>query len=193
MCCLPSGTVVYRYATEEVSLSGSRWELGRSTLVEVWRSAPYTYAGCETDMTNVVKKFANRELTEAEARDLAEFVLSIGTVEEYYGIEQTFGSKDGESIQSALIPGMTLEKFTLRKQLLTDLQVTVKAKLVDETGKILEEKSFSSGRMSYNAVKSFDWGLKVPSDFPKGGYLLFEIVDESGNSLATPLKFRCNG
>ena len=87
------------------------------TLVEIWRSAPYTYAGCETDMTNVVKRFANRELTDAEAKDLAEFVLSIGTVEEYYGIEQTFGSKDGESIQSKLTAGLTLESFTLRKQL----------------------------------------------------------------------------
>lgn len=163
------------------------------TLVEIWRSAPYTYAGCETDVTNVVKRFANRELTEAEAKDLAEFVLSIGTVEEYYGIEQTFGSKDGESIQSKLTAGLTLESFTLRKQLLTDRRATVKAKLVDAAGKVLEEKSFDAGKMSYDAVKSFEWGLKVPSDFQKGGYLLFEIVDENGNALATPLKFRCNG
>lgn len=139
------------------------------TLVEIWRSAPYTYAGCETDVTNVVKRFANRELTEAEAKDLAEFVLSIGTVEEYYGIEQTFGSKDGESIQSKLTAGLTLESFTLRKQLLTDRRATVKAKLVDAAGKVLEEKSFDAGKMSYDAVKSFEWGLKVPSDFQKGG------------------------
>ena len=161
------------------------------TLVEIWRSAPYTYAGCETDVTNVVKRFANRELTDAEAKDLAEFVLSIGTVEEYYGIEQTFGSKDGESIQSKLTAGLTLKSFTLRKQLPTDRQATVKAKLVDAAGKVLEEKSFDAGKMSYDAVKSFEWGLKVPSDFQKGGYLLFEIVDSRGNWLATPLKLSC--
>ena len=63
--------------------------------------------------------------------------------------------------------------------------------MVDAAGKVLEEKSFDGGKMSYDAVKSFGWGLKVPSDFQKGGYLLFEIVDENGNALATPLKLSC--
>ena len=61
----------------------------------------------------------------------------------------------------------------------------------DEHAEILEEKSFDAGKMSYDAVKSFEWGLKVPSDFQKGGYLLFEIVDSRGNWLATPLKLSC--
>lgn len=71
------------------------WEyrqMDTPTLVEVWRSYPWSYIGQFTDMKEIVKyfaeNFAKKTLSDADAADLAEFVLSIGAEGEGVGVEQ---------------------------------------------------------------------------------------------------------
>lgn len=71
------------------------WEyrqMDTPTLVEVWRSYPWSYIGRFTDMKDIVKYFAEnfskKTISDADATDLAEFVLSIGAEGESVGVEQ---------------------------------------------------------------------------------------------------------
>ena len=161
------------------------------TLVEMWRTAPYTFSGMVTDMTELVKAFANRKLSDTEAADLAEFVLSIGTVDEKYGVEQVLASKDGTTYYSKIVPGSTIDVVTLRKQIpsaskVADAVVTVK--LCDKSGKVVGEKTFTPGKMAYNTATKLECGIKVPADFAAGGYLEITVADSSGNALASTYK-----
>jgi DNA-binding beta-propeller fold protein YncE len=161
------------------------------TLVEVWRSAPYSYCGMITDMKQLVKDFANRKLTDEEAADLAEFVLSIGIVNESYGVEQVLSKKDDTTLYSKIVAGATIDVITVRKQIpsvskVSDPVITVK--LCDKSGKVVEEKSFTPGAMAFNTATKLECGMKVPADFADGGYLEVTIADAQGKALASPYK-----
>lgn len=71
------------------------WEyrqMDTPTLVEVWRSYPWSYIGHFTDMKEIVtyfaKNYSGKTISDADAADLAEFVLSIGAEGEKIGVEQ---------------------------------------------------------------------------------------------------------
>lgn len=164
------------------------------TLVEVWRSAPYTYCGMVTDMKELVKEFSNRKLTDAEAADLAEFVLSIGTVNEKYGVEQVLSKNGDTTIYSKIVAGTTIETITVRKQIPSVSKVeapVITVKLCGKDGKVIEEKTFTPGAMVYNTATKLDCGIKVPADFADGGYLEVTIADSKGVALASPYKLVC--
>ena len=166
------------------------------TLVEIWRSAPYTYSGRVGDVKDVIRQFSRTPLTDDQVEDLAQFVLSIGVVNEYYGVSEVFASKDGAQIISALLPGETLERLTVIKQIpsasgVPDPVITVK--LCAEGGSVISEKSFTPGAMAYDREVSLDLGISVPSDLAAGGFLSVSIADPDGNALATVYKLIYNG
>jgi hypothetical protein len=163
------------------------------TLVEIWRSAPYTYFGGETDMTQIVRKFANRTLTDEEVQKIAEFVLSIGIVGEKYGVEQVLGTKDGETVYCKIQPGMKIDKISVRLQDASAPAATLTVKLVGADGKEIASKTETISGLAYNTAKTIDLGFDVPADLAKGAYLEAAITDASGNALASVYKLTYNG
>lgn len=162
------------------------------TLVEIWRSAPYTYTGAVTDIKKVIGQFASRALSDTELEDLAQFVLSIGVVEENYGVEQLFfKDSDGKILYSKIQKGATLTSFTVRKQIPSASGVgdpVITARLCDKSGKVLEEKTFTPGKMVYNTNVSLEWGLKIPENLAEGAYIEIVIKDSAGKNLASTFR-----
>ncbi len=166
------------------------------TLVEIWRSAPYTYSGAVSDIGDVISKFANRKLDASELADLKQFVLSIGIVEEYYGVEQVFfKDSEGNTFYNMLEKGTTLTSFTLRKQIPSESNVKdpiVVLKLCDNTGKTLEEKIFQPGKLVYNTAVSVECNIRIPENLNSGSYVEIIIKDDSDKELASAFRLSCN-
>jgi hypothetical protein len=147
-----------------------------------------------TDMKQLVKDFANRALTDEEAADLAAFVLSIGTVNENYGVEQVLSKKGDTTLYSKIVAGATIETITVRKQIPSASKVAdpvITVKLCDKTGKVVSEKSFTPGAMAYNTATKLECGIAVPADFAEGGYLVVTIADSQGKALASDYTLVC--
>lgn len=158
------------------------------TLVEIWRSYPYTYFGGTTDMKEIVKKFANRTLTDDEAAKIAEFVLSIGIVGEQYGVEQVLGTDGTETIYCKLVPGKTIDSVSIRKQYADAPNAKVTVKLVGADGKEINSKQEALDGMTYNTSKTITLNWTVPSDLKEGSYIEVSITDASGNAIASVYK-----
>ena len=161
------------------------------TLVEIWRSAPYTYSGGETDIMEIITKFSSRELTKNEWAELTRFVLSIGTVGEPYGVEEVLLTKDGETFYSRLEKGAALTGFTLRGQAPEGAGVpepVVTAKLFDASGGVIAEKTFKPGKPVYGEQRLCEWALEIPDNLTDGAYLLISIADDAGGALCSDYK-----
>lgn len=92
------------------------------TLVEIWRSGPYFFNGVYADMEDVVKFYNDKfglKMTSDEQKQVAAFVLSIGTENEFYGVVQPIFKKDGERAIVKPISEGTLSEITVRKQIAT--------------------------------------------------------------------------
>ena len=165
------------------------------TLVEIWRSAPYSFCG-GVSRDQIIKDFSKRTLSGSELADLKEFVLSIGTVAEKYGVEQVSSSKGDAAYICKLVPGTTIDAITVRKQVATatgvkDAVLTVK--LCKKDGTVITEKKLEPGKMTYNQVVKLEPDIAVPADFAVGGYLEITIKDADGKELASVYKLSYNG
>ena len=160
------------------------------TLVEIWRSAPYTYSGGVTDLKELIRKFSRTALNDRDVSDLEQFLLSIGIVDEDYGVVQVFSEKDGGTYSGALRPGSIVRALTLiRQSARADLpKATVRVTLCDGSGNKLTEKTIEAPELPYGASVKLETDIEVPGTLGGGGYLLLEITDAGGNALATPLK-----
>ncbi len=165
------------------------------TLVEIWRSAPYTYCGCETDIKSVIKKFVRKDITDDQLSDLAKFVLSIGVVDEYYGVEQVFvKNTSGDTVISRLEKGGEIINFTIRRQLPgEDKTYQVKITLCSADGSVIEEKIVDSPALKFNTFASVPCNIKIPENLATGSYLEILVKDSSGADLATPYRLNYNG
>lgn len=186
----PLYTDLKKYTSPYLGSDGT-WEnreFVTPTLVEIWRSAPYTYYGGTTDMKEIVKKFANRALTDDEVAKLVEFVLSIGIVDEKYGVEQVLGTDGAETIYCKLVPGKTIDTVSIRKQYKDAPKATVTIKLVGADGKEINSKQETLDGMTYNTSKTIALNWTVPSDLKEGAYIEVSIKDASGKDLASVYK-----
>lgn len=163
------------------------------TLVEIWRSAPYTYFGGTTDIKDVINKFANRKLTDDEVSKIAEFVLSIGIVDEKYGVEQVLGTEKGETIYCKIVPGTTIDSVSVRKQFEDAPNAKVSVKLVGADGKEIASKEDTIDGIAYNTTKTISLGFSVPSNLANGSYLEVTIKDTAGNDIASVYKLTYTG
>lgn len=191
----PLYTDLKKYTSPYLGQDGT-WEnreFVTPTLVEIWRSAPYTYFGGTTDMKEIVKKFANRTLTDDEAAKIAEFVLSIGIVDEKYGVEQVLGTKDGETIYCQIQPGSKIDTVSVRKQYEDAPEATVIVKLVGADGNEIATKTQALGNMEFNTATTIELGFDVPANITKGAYIEIAIQDASGNNIASVYKLTYSG
>ncbi len=185
--------------THKVSLHDKTdgWEnrnMDTPTLVEVWRTGPYHYNGMFDTMYSSMLYDAPA-LTEAEKRDLAEYVLSIGAENEIYGIEQIFATDtDGKTVlYSNIKPGATLNSFTVRKQWATTAIAGVTVTLCDSKGRVIDTFKITLGDMKVNSAANVKLSMKIPESLKTGGYINFSIRDvKTGKLLATDIRYVYN-
>ena len=155
------------------------------TLVEVWRSAPYMYNGSAKTIEDAVRNFVPEGTSDDDITKLSEFVRSIGTEGEDYGVEQVFWtSETGEAGQGRPVSGATITGFTVRCQKADTEPAFADVTLVTDDGRITYR--YSLGEMAYNTAVTVDlteaslylrderWGLEI------------RFADKKGNPLASP-------
>lgn len=163
-------------------------------LVEVWRSGPWLHNGSLKTMKETVANQLSGTLSDADLTDLTNYVLSIGAEGELYGVEQIFGKKaDGTIVYSDLVPGMTFEKFTIRKQSKDAPAAKVTFEVFDSSNNSLYKDEQTIGDLGYNMNKliTLKTAYKVPETLAKGAYIKVSFAPVSGTqTLATDLKIK---
>lgn len=164
------------------------------TLVEAWRSYPWIYNGGVTKMEDIIRKFAP-DLKDNEVADLAEFVLSIGIVDEKFGVEQTFATdKDNNTLICKLQPGTTLNTVTVRCQTKTDkaASASVTITLFDANKKEIKTVKKETEKLIYGQLSKITLeGFEIPATLQKGSYLEITITAADGTALATAYRLNC--
>ncbi len=164
------------------------------TLVEAWRSYPWIYNGGVVKIEDIIRKFAP-DLKDNEVADLAEFVLSIGIVDESFGVEQVFATdKEGNTLICKLKPGTTLDTVTVRCQTKADeaVNATVKITLYGADKKEITTVTKDTGKLTYRQLSKITLDeFKIPENIQKGSYLEITITAADGSSLATAYRLNC--
>lgn len=162
-------------------------EIYTPTLMEIWRSAPYTFTGRVASVADVIRTFAP-SLAENEVTDLAEFVLSIGQVNEPYGVVEVFGNDaSGEPLYNTLSANGYLTEVTIQKQKADAPDAYVTATYCAADG---SEQASATGILKELpdggiAALPLGWQLGSPEE---GAYLVITITDAAGKEIAPPLK-----
>ncbi len=167
------------------------WEyrdMDTASLVEIWRTYPWGYFGGHTDMVEYVKWSVSKTgntISDADAEDLANFVLSIGAEGEQYGAIQ-IKNKDGS--YNKLKAGQNLVSLSVIKQAADAPDATVTLTLYDKDGKQLDTESKEIKELAYGTYTTFDVDITVPADLAKGAYYVVSFKSADGTALATDLK-----
>ena len=156
------------------------------TLNEVWRTAPYLHDGSLNTIEEVVRLFA-KDLTDAEVKQLADYVRSIGAEGEAYGVEQAhFTAEDGTVFYNQYQAGAKLDRVVVRRQSATaDGTVTVRIAIYDQAG---NQVCYADAVVTDLALHST--AVITPKDdmtLPEGGSYTITFCDAKGNPVATPL------
>ena len=165
------------------------------TLVEIWRSGPYFFNGVYADMEDVVKFYNDKfglKMTADEQKQVAAFVLSIGTENEFYGVVQPIFKKDGERAIVKPISEGTLSEITVRKQIATGEDAYLTFTLYDASGKKVDGMTATatvSGATAVGDTARLSFDLKLPA-LTKGMYYEITLKTKSGGDLATPYVYK---
>ena len=156
------------------------------TLNEVWRTAPYLHDGSLNTIEEVVRLFA-KDLTDAEVKQLADYVRSIGAEGEAYGVEQAhFTAEDGTAFYNQYKAGAKLDRVVVRRQSATaDGTVTVRIAIYDQAG---NQVCYADAAVTDLALHST--AVITPKGdmtLPEGGSYTITFCDAKGNAIATPL------
>ena len=156
------------------------------TLNEVWRTAPYLHDGSLNTIEEVVRLFA-KDLTDAEVKQLADYVRSIGAEGEAYGVEQAhFTAEDGTAFYNQYKVGAKLDRVVVRRQSATaDGTVTVRIAIYDQAG---NQVCYADAVVTDLALHST--AVITPKGdmtLPEGGSYTITFCDAKGNAIATPL------
>ena len=153
------------------------------TLVEVWRSAPYMYNGSAKTIEDAVRHFVPEGTSDDDVTKIAEFVRSIGTVGEDYGVEQVFWTDaDGNEGQGRIPPYARVTGFTVRCQAEDAVPGYARVRWVTDDGEV--NYRYSLGEMAYNTAVHVDVGEDYMSLVDERYRLEISIEDKNGNPLA---------
>ena len=155
------------------------------TLVEVWRSAPYMYNGSALTLEDAVRHFVPEGTSGDDIAKISEFVRSIGTEGEDYGVEQVFWTDtDGNEGQGRIPSHARVTGFTVRCQAEDAEPAYAHVRWVTDDGEV--SYRYSLGEMAYNTAVH----VAVGEDYmvlADGRYRLeIELTDKKGNPLASP-------
>ena len=184
----PLYTDMKKHTSVDLKL-GDDWEnrdFDTPTLVEVWRTAPWAFNGYYTDMTEYVKfmiKEKGQTISDADAKDLAEFVLSIGAENEYYGAVQI---TNADTTYNTFDASQSITGISFVKQIAGAPDATATVTVYDKDGKALASQSVELKDMVYGNVYEFTFDKELST--AGGAYYIVSVKDEKGESLATDLK-----
>lgn len=165
------------------------WEyrdLDTPTLVEIWRTSPWLFNGSATDIKDAIKAFVgNRPITDEQLNDLANYVLSIGDVGEYYGVEKViFDSNASGESSVKIVPDSKITKVIVRKQREIETDAVVMLKLFDKDGQQMGDTVYGAlTDMQVGEYAEIACDLRVPANFAEGGYYTVEIVSPDDISI----------
>lgn len=161
------------------------------SLVESWRTAPYTFNGYAYSMVDAVKIYA-KNISDKDAEDLANYVLSIGNENEYYGVEQVVWENNGENILNKISDNYKLMYITVRKQKKMDKDVFLRFALLDKNNQQIGEgfKCEILGSTEVGDVITIKINnLVLPDQLEDGVKYGITIVDGDCNYVATPYEY----
>lgn len=167
-------------------------EMDTASLVEVWRTYPWGYIGGHTDMVEYVKNSVTKSggtISDADAKDLANFVLSIGSEGEQYGAIQI---KNQDGSYNKLKAGQNLVSLTVIKQAANAPDAKVTVTLFDQNSKQLDTETKDIQNLKYGTYTTFDTDITVPANLGKGAYYVVSFKSADGTALATDLKIILN-
>jgi len=168
---------------------GDDWEnrdFDTPSLVEVWRTMPWAFNGYYNDMTEYVKfmiKEKGQTISDEDAKDLAEFVLSIGAENEYYGAVQVIND---DTTYNKFNSGLKITGLSVIKQIAGAPDGKVTVTVYDANGKELDSASADLSGLYYGVV--YDITFDEAVSMAGGAYYTVTIADGQGNSLASQLK-----
>ena len=189
----PNFTDLHSYLSPALEYDDS-WEdreMFVPSLVESWRTAPYTFNGYAYSMVDAVKIYA-KNISDKDAEDLANYVLSIGNENEYYGVEQVVWENNGENIINKISDNYKLMYLTVRKQKQTNKDVFLRFALLDKNDKQIGEgfKSKISGLTKVGDIITIKINnFVLPKQLEDCTKYVITIVDGNGNYLATPYEY----
>lgn len=191
----PLYTDLQKHKSKTLDLDDS-WEdrdFDTPTLIEIWRTAPYTFNGSITTIEEMVKLMATG-ISDADAKDLTEYVLSIGCEGEYYGVSQVYFTPVVDKINyGSLKPETSLTGFTVIKQIETTKAAKVSFKLYNGTTLVKSfEKTLPNMNVGQTFLVEFDTPLPVPKDLVSGSYYVITITDSDGEKLASDYVIKYN-
>ncbi len=159
-------------------------EFATPTLVEVWRSAPYMYNGSALTIEDAVRHFVPAGTSEEDIAKISEFVRSIGTEGEDYGVEQVFWTDtDGNEGQGRVPAHARVTGFTVRCQAENAEPGYARVRWVTDDGEV--NYQYSLGEMAYNTAVHVAVGEDYMILSDERYRLEISIVDKNGNPLAS--------
>jgi len=170
---------------------GDDWEyreFDTPTLIEVWRTSPWVFNGYYNDMTEYVKFMVSKNgksISDADAKDLAEYVLSIGNEGEGYGVVQL---TNDDSTYNVFKAGTSYTKVSVIKQIAGTPDGSMTVTVYDTAGKALGTKQIELKDLKYGTV--YDFEFDSPLSTAGGAYVTVTFKDAAGNSLASDLIFK---
>lgn len=169
---------------------GDDWEnreFDTPTLVEVWRTMPWAFNGYYNDMAEYVKFMCDKHgkpISDADAKDLAEFVLSIGAENEYYGVVQVINE---DTTYNVISEGSGIKSISFIKQIAGAPNGKAVITVYDESGKALGSSEIALKDMAYGVVYQYDLDKVLSTS--GASYYTVTIKDGDGKALASDLKF----
>ena len=164
------------------------------TLVEIWRTSPYFFNGQFKTLREAVTAslLPGHGLTESQIDDLTNFVGSIGSEGEIYGVEQVRGvTSAGVQKVNALEAGMTVESISVRAQYQSGARAKITFRLYDADGGELTDYKVTETLRVMDAGETAVISVKktLPSDLAKGSYWIITVEDaDTQTKLASDLK-----
>lgn len=190
----PNFTDLKLYTSPALGTDGT-WEnrkMVTSSFVEIWRTAPYTFNGSAKTMKDAVKVY-KPGITDSNAEDLANYILSLGNEGEYYGVEQVlFQNADKNTVINKLQESNNLFAITIRKQKETSSDAIVRFALCNASGKQIGSGATATlnGQMVVGDYAKISLEMKMPSTLSEGDYYRITIVDGKGNPLSSVYTYK---
>ncbi len=184
----PLYTDMKKHMSPDLKL-GDDWEnreFDTPTLVEVWRTKPWPFNGYYTEMSDYVKflvKEAGKTISDADAKDLAEFVLSIGKENEYYGAVQIYNA---DSTYNSFNASQDITGLSVIKQIAGAPNGKVTVTVYSADGKAIASAEEKLTDLVYGNV--YELKFDKPLSTKGASYYTVTFTDDGGEKLASELK-----
>ena len=142
------------------------------------------YNGSAKTIEDAVRHFVPEETSDDDVAKISEFVRSIGTEGEDYGVEQVFWTDtDGNEGQGRMPAHARVTGFTVRCQAEDAEPGYVRVRWVMDDGEV--NYQYSLGEMAYNTAVHVAVGEDYMLLSDERYRLEISIVDKNGNPLAS--------